>query len=138
MRISWQQFSGQSHSFIPALLWNNFANMCTFSRYICKEDYSDPMYETLYSQMLMLLQYIVPLGVLLFTYTSIGVVIWCHRIPGEAENSRDQRIARSKKKVSLIFECSIKLVMVEQIYLIILLLILFRFRNITIRYFFVV
>lgn len=53
----------------------------------------------MYSHVLMLLQYIVPTAVLLFTYTKIGIVIWCHRIPGEAENSRDQRIAKSKKKV---------------------------------------
>lgn len=59
-------------------------------------------YERLYTLALMILQYIIPLSVLLFTYTSIAVVIWCHRIPGEAENSRDQRIAKSKRKVSAI------------------------------------
>lgn len=47
----------------------------------------------------MFLQYVLPFGVLLFTYTSIAIVIWCHRIPGEAENSRDRRIARSKRKM---------------------------------------
>lgn len=57
-------------------------------------------YGLLYTQILMVLQYVIPSLVLLFTYTSIATVIWCHRIPGEAENSRDQRIARSKRKVS--------------------------------------
>lgn len=62
-----------------------------------------PDYEYTYSMVLMLLQYVIPSGVLIFTYTRIGVAIWCHRIPGEAENSRDQRIAKSKKKVSQFF-----------------------------------
>ncbi|CAG9818074.1 unnamed protein product [Phaedon cochleariae] len=48
---------------------------------------------------LMVMQYVIPSIVLLFTYTSIAAVIWCHRIPGEAENSRDIRIAKSKRKV---------------------------------------
>jgi hypothetical protein len=74
-------------------------------RYLCTEDYSKVgvEYGRIYTKILMFLQYIIPSVVLLFTYTSIGVVIWCHRIPGEAENSRDQRIARSKTKVRITF-----------------------------------
>jgi neuropeptide Y receptor len=49
--------------------------------------------------MLMVLQYVVPLLVLVFTYTRIAIVVWGKQIPGEAENSRDQRMARSKRKV---------------------------------------
>jgi neuropeptide Y receptor len=49
--------------------------------------------------MLMVLQYVVPLLVLVFTYTRIAVVVWGKQTPGEAENSRDQRMARSKRKV---------------------------------------
>lgn len=76
------------------LLTNNF------SRYICSEVFSEPEFDSKYTTMLMVLQYGVPVTVLVFTYTRIGIVIWCHRIPGEAENSRDQRIYKSKKKVS--------------------------------------
>nr|XP_023014387.1 RYamide receptor [Leptinotarsa decemlineata] len=70
-------------------------------RYICREDFSriGQEYEVLYSKILMVFQYVIPSIVLIFTYTSIAVVIWCHRIPGEAENSRDMRIAKSKRKV---------------------------------------
>ncbi|KAF5298675.1 hypothetical protein FQR65_LT09655 [Abscondita terminalis] len=70
-------------------------------RYLCHEDWSNvgPEYENIYTVTIMFLQYIIPFSVLLFTYTSIGIVIWCHRIPGEAENSRDQRIAKSKRKM---------------------------------------
>jgi neuropeptide Y receptor len=49
--------------------------------------------------MLMVLQYFVPLLVLVFTYTRIAIVVWGKQIPGEAENVRDQRMARSKRKV---------------------------------------
>nr|CAH7760440.1 unnamed protein product [Callosobruchus chinensis] len=70
-------------------------------RYICREDYSSVggEYGVMYTQVLMVMQYVVPSVVLLFTYTSIAAVIWCHRIPGEAENCRDRRIARSKRKI---------------------------------------
>nr|CAD7438397.1 unnamed protein product [Timema bartmani] len=51
------------------------------------------------SMTLMVLQYIVPLIVLVFTYVRIAVVVWGKQIPGEAENSRDQRMARSKRKI---------------------------------------
>lgn len=75
-----------------------------YFRYLCHEDWSDvgPEYENIYTVVIMFLQYIIPFTVLLFTYTSIAIVIWCHRIPGEAENSRDQRIAKSKRKVGLL------------------------------------
>uniref|UniRef100_A0A1Y1LW40 G-protein coupled receptors family 1 profile domain-containing protein n=2 Tax=Photinus pyralis TaxID=7054 RepID=A0A1Y1LW40_PHOPY len=69
--------------------------------YLCHENWSHvgPEYENIYTVTIMFLQYIIPFSVLLFTYTSIAIVIWCHRIPGEAENSRDQRIAKSKRKM---------------------------------------
>ncbi|XP_068909598.1 RYamide receptor [Tenebrio molitor] len=89
-----------------ATLSNDIASLGTSlyeqcDKYLCTEDYSKVgvEYGRIYTKILMFLQYIIPSVVLLFTYTSIGVVIWCHRIPGEAENSRDQRIARSKTKM---------------------------------------
>ncbi|XP_045468643.1 RYamide receptor [Harmonia axyridis] len=70
-------------------------------KYVCRENYEEvgPEYGRLYSTVLMVLQYLIPFMVLLLSYTSIAVVIWCHRIPGEAENSRDKRIARNKRKM---------------------------------------
>lgn len=50
----------------------------------------------------MTFQFLIPLAVLISTYTRIAVAVWGKRPPGEAENSRDQRMARSKRKVSLI------------------------------------
>lgn len=52
-----------------------------------------------YSMVVMALQYFLPLTILSFTYVNIGIVIWVKRAPGEAENTRDQRLAASKRKV---------------------------------------
>lgn len=73
--------------------------MVSLYRYVCREDWPTPEQNDTYSITLMILQFIIPLAVLIFTYTSIAIVVWCKRIPGEAENSRDQRMARSKRKV---------------------------------------
>lgn len=48
----------------------------------------------------MTLQFVIPWMVLIFTYTQIAIAVWGKRPPGEAENLRDQRMARSKRKVS--------------------------------------
>jgi neuropeptide Y receptor len=56
--------------------------------------------------MLMLLQYVVPLLVLVFTYTRIAIEVWGKKTPGEAENTRDQRMARNKRKVCHVRPCS--------------------------------
>lgn len=68
-------------------------------RYVCDEVWSDTEHRRLYSLTLLLLQYLIPLTVLIFTYTSIAVVVWGKQPPGEAENSRDVRMARSKRKM---------------------------------------
>nr|XP_022919966.1 RYamide receptor-like isoform X1 [Onthophagus taurus] len=67
-------------------------------RYICTEKWPFEDGQYWYSQSLTLFQYVIPVSVFIFAYTSIAAVIWCHRVPGEAENCRDQRIARSKRK----------------------------------------
>lgn len=49
---------------------------------------------------LMLLQFVVPLFVLVITYTRIVIVVWGKRMPGEEDDARDARMARSKRKVN--------------------------------------
>ncbi|CAO1425313.1 unnamed protein product [Diamesa hyperborea] len=68
-------------------------------RYICQEYWPKKEHNYYYSLALMSLQFIIPLTVLIFTYTRIAVAVWGKRPPGEAENSRDQRMARSKRKM---------------------------------------
>ncbi|PSN47797.1 RYamide receptor [Blattella germanica] len=69
------------------------------NKFVCEENWANPRYRYYYSMTLMILQYVVPLLVLVYTYTRIAVVVWGKQIPGEAENSRDQRMARAKRKV---------------------------------------
>uniref|UniRef100_A0A182QZJ5 G-protein coupled receptors family 1 profile domain-containing protein n=1 Tax=Anopheles farauti TaxID=69004 RepID=A0A182QZJ5_9DIPT len=67
---------------------------------ICAEKWPSPEQDDYYTVALLTTQFIVPLVVLIFTYTRIAIVVWGKRPPGEAENSRDQRMAKSKRKVA--------------------------------------
>ncbi|XP_050437185.1 RYamide receptor-like [Adelges cooleyi] len=67
--------------------------------YICNEMWTNQNFKHFYNLALMVLQYCIPFAVLLFTYISIGVVVWGKRTPGEAQNSRDARMAKSKRKM---------------------------------------
>ncbi|KAK3919157.1 RYamide receptor [Frankliniella fusca] len=68
-------------------------------KWVCLEDWPSPLYRHYYTLALMSLQYFAPLTVLLYTYTKIAIVIWGKRTPGEAENLRDQRLAKAKRKM---------------------------------------
>ncbi|XP_076167648.1 RYamide receptor isoform X2 [Ptiloglossa arizonensis] len=68
-------------------------------QYVCVEVWSSMEKRYYYSIALLVLQYVIPIMVLVFTYTSIAVMVWGTRPPGEAENVRDQRMARSKRKM---------------------------------------
>lgn len=69
-------------------------------RHICQENWTSALSNYYYTLALLALQFVIPLAVLIFTYTRIAIAVWGKRPPGEAENSRDQRMARSKRKVS--------------------------------------
>ncbi|OAD61850.1 Neuropeptide Y receptor [Eufriesea mexicana] len=69
------------------------------NQYICQENWPSMENKYYYSIALLVLQYVIPISVLVFTYTSIAVMVWGKRPPGEAENVRDQRMARSKRKM---------------------------------------
>lgn len=70
-------------------------------QYTCQEDWEiwQPG-KTYYSMTLMVLQFVLPLIVLVLTYTRIVIIVWGKKIPGEEDNARDARLARSKRKVS--------------------------------------
>ncbi|KAK7077568.1 Neuropeptide Y receptor activity protein, partial [Halocaridina rubra] len=70
-----------------------------FGRGVCTEDWRDvdPSFRACYSVALMLLQYFLPLAVLIFTYTRIAVVVWGKKTLGETP-ARTDRIAMSKRK----------------------------------------
>lgn len=68
-------------------------------RYVCQEHWDTEEEKFYYTIVLMLLQYGVPFFVLVYTYTRIAIVVWGKETPGEAENVRDQRMAKRKRKV---------------------------------------
>ena len=72
------------------------------NRTYCEEIWTDNNHRYAYSMTIMILQYFLPLFVLIFTYLRIGIVIWVKKPPGEAENNRDQRMAASKRKVNIL------------------------------------
>lgn len=66
----------------------------------CDEEWGEATHRYIYSVVIMILQYFLPLFVLAASYTWIGVVMWIKKPPGEAQSERDQRMAASKRKVS--------------------------------------
>lgn len=53
-----------------------------------------------YFKALSFLQFILPFLLFASTYTIIVIIVWRRRTPGEAENTRDEKLVRSKRKVS--------------------------------------
>ncbi|XP_052268187.1 RYamide receptor-like [Dreissena polymorpha] len=66
---------------------------------LCLDIFEDNVLQQVYTIAIMCIQYVIPLIVLMFTYTRIGYIIWIKRTPGEAERRRDERIASSKRKM---------------------------------------
>lgn len=70
-------------------------------RHYCHENWSFwPLGRYYYSSTLMILQFVVPLFVLVITYSRIVIIVWGKKMPGEEDDARDARMARSKRKVS--------------------------------------
>lgn len=68
------------------------------------------MYNSYYTIALLVLQFVFPLLVLIYTYTRIAFAVWGKKPPGEAENSRDQRMAKSKRKVRIESDSEIQII----------------------------
>ena len=65
----------------------------------CEEIWENVTAQSVYSAIILLAQYFIPLVILVFTYGRIILVLWIKKTPGEAVGSRDIRMSRSKKKV---------------------------------------
>ena len=70
-----------------------------YGKPLCFESWASEEQRIGYSISVMVLQYFLPLSVIIFTYTWIGIIVWVKKPPGEAEEKRDRRIASSKRKV---------------------------------------
>ncbi|CAG4992049.1 unnamed protein product [Parnassius apollo] len=66
---------------------------------ICLEHWSSPNQSRQYTCALMILQFLLPLTALVYTYARIAHVVWGGRPPGEALSERDSRMQHSKRKV---------------------------------------
>nr|XP_046920548.1 RYamide receptor-like [Dermatophagoides farinae] len=100
---SWMSMEPETSFFINDLTGYDSDN----NAFICQEDWNNNHeYRTSYSVLLMILQYILPFTVLVFTYTRIGLMIWGRQTPGERDGGRDARIAASKRKmVKMMITC---------------------------------
>ncbi|OWF47810.1 RYamide receptor-like [Mizuhopecten yessoensis] len=75
------------------------SHACYSNKEHCLEHWSNESQRSVYSLLIMTLQYGIPLVVLAFTYTRIAIIIWIRRTPGEAVRQRDERLASSKRKM---------------------------------------
>ena len=70
---------------------------------ICGEQWLYDSWKSAFTMSLLILQYFLPLGVLIATYSVICYVIWVKQEPGLSQQSgRDRRLAVAKRKVSKI------------------------------------
>ncbi|CAC5414072.1 Rya-R [Mytilus coruscus] len=65
---------------------------------LCIELWDDQQLQHIYSITILLLQYFMPLLIMICVYVHIGYIIWIKPTPGEADKVRDKRIALSKRK----------------------------------------
>ncbi|XP_069125676.1 RYamide receptor-like [Argopecten irradians] len=84
---------------IPDISNASDSHACYTKKVHCLENWSNESQRSVYSLLIMTLQYGIPLVVLALTYTRIGVIIWVRRTPGEAVRQRDERFASSKRKM---------------------------------------
>ena len=70
----------------------------------CKEMWQNPDMEIVYTILLLILTYLVPVIILTVTYSIVGYLLWKRNLPGNADIQRDQAQLKSKLKVS---ECQI-------------------------------
>ncbi|XP_052069199.1 RYamide receptor-like [Mytilus californianus] len=65
---------------------------------LCIEIWETHRLRNVYSIIIQLLQYVIPLIIMICAYINIGYMIWIKQTPGEANKERDKRIALSKRK----------------------------------------
>ncbi|XP_050436759.1 RYamide receptor-like [Adelges cooleyi] len=67
--------------------------------FICYSTYKNQNLKLVYKEALTTLHVFIPISTLIFTYSSIGVVLWRKKTPGEAQHPGDLHAARSKIKM---------------------------------------
>ncbi|GFO32110.1 cardioexcitatory receptor [Plakobranchus ocellatus] len=93
-----------SNDIITAAGWENSSmqmddTLIIFERGLCFEVFENEQHRYIYSVVIMMLQYFVPLAVITVTNSHIGYIVWIKKTPGEAEADRDRRMAASKRRL---------------------------------------
>lgn len=65
----------------------------------CNEHWPTPESRRIYSFFVFFITYVIPLFILMITYTIVGILLWKRTAPGNAHQSRDRHQLRSKRKV---------------------------------------
>lgn len=71
---------------------------------LCLENWPTDKQRWSYSLVVMLLQYFIPLIVLIVTYARIVHIVWFQKAPGETQASPESRGSTSKRKVTIYIE----------------------------------
>ncbi len=66
----------------------------------CSEQWASDVHRNIYTVLLFLFTYLIPLVILTLTYYKIGLILWQRRIPGHSYALRDQMRVNSRRKVS--------------------------------------
>lgn len=66
----------------------------------CTEKWNNSYLQISYTISILLITYILPLVVLMITYSIVGIRLWKRALPGEADEMRDAKHLKSKIKVS--------------------------------------
>ncbi|KAK3776162.1 hypothetical protein RRG08_016302 [Elysia crispata] len=91
-----RNFSGGAGLVEPVLHEDSFGGN---EKGLCLEVFENEQHRYIYSVMIMMLQYFVPLAVITVTNCHIGYIVWIKKTPGEAEVDRDRRMAASKRRL---------------------------------------
>lgn len=68
----------------------------------CVENWPSPTLGLIYTILVLVLTYLVPVVVLTATYSIVGYLLWKRNLPGNADAQRDQTQLRAKLKVSVL------------------------------------
>ena len=69
----------------------------SFSDIRTEENQPQTLFQT-YMLVLLVIQYAIPLTIISYAYTRMGIKLWLTSTPGNADNQRDERILINKKK----------------------------------------
>ncbi|TNN06580.1 RYamide receptor [Schistosoma japonicum] len=89
-------------SSIKTINMDNFTSLEQIKNEITLQLFNKPItlqIDVVYTIILMILQYFLPLGMICGTYTAIGIKVNRLQTPGERDSARDQKLTKAKRKM---------------------------------------